>query len=41
VDLSAFGITPGVLSFQCWFRDPDAGGANFNLSRALEVVFAP
>jgi len=28
-------------NFQFWFRDPPAGGANFNLSDALNVVFCP
>jgi hypothetical protein len=27
--------------FQFWFRDPLAGGANFNLSDALEITFCP
>jgi hypothetical protein len=27
--------------FQFWYRDPNAGGANFNLSDGLHVVFAP
>ncbi|MCA8981704.1 MAG: hypothetical protein H6831_03640 [Planctomycetes bacterium] len=27
--------------FQYWFRDPAAGGAGFNTSRALEVEFTP
>ena len=27
--------------FQFWYRDPPAGGANFNLSDGLHVVFAP
>jgi hypothetical protein len=26
--------------FQFWYRDPNAGGANFNLSDGLHVVFA-
>ena len=34
--------TVGVpLSFQVWYRDPAAGGAGFDLSSALEVVFCP
>jgi hypothetical protein len=28
-------------NFQFWYRDAAAGGANFNLSRALHVDFAP
>jgi len=27
--------------FQFWYRDPQAGGANFNLSDGLRVTFAP
>lgn len=27
--------------FQLWYRDPDAGGANFNASDGLEVPFCP
>lgn len=35
-------ITPGSSwNFQFWYRDPTAGGANFNLSDALHVDFAP
>jgi len=41
-----FGTVPGDLitsgstwNFQLWFRDPPAGGANFNLSNGLEVAF--
>lgn len=30
-----------TLHFQAWFRDPAAGGAAFNLSDALVVVFCP
>jgi hypothetical protein len=42
VDLAAAGITtPGTHRFQCWFRDPVAGGAGFDLSDGLEVVFVP
>ena len=33
-------ITPGsTWKFQCWFRDPPAGGSTFNLSTALSVTF--
>jgi hypothetical protein len=28
-------------NFQFWYRDVAAGGANFNLSRALHIDFAP
>jgi hypothetical protein len=42
VDLPSAGITsPGARNFQCWFRDPGAGGANFNLSDAIEITFVP
>lgn len=41
VDLPAFGVVPGIANFQCWFRDPAAGGSNFNLSRAVTVPFIP
>jgi hypothetical protein len=35
-------FTPGsTWNYQFWYRDPDAGGANFNLSDGLHVVFAP
>lgn len=34
--------TPGsTWNFQFWYRDVAAGGANFNLSDALHVHFAP
>ena len=33
-------LTPGsTWKFQCWFRDPPAGGATFNLSTGLSVTF--
>lgn len=33
-------ITPGSTAyFQCWYRDPAAGGAAFNLSDGLSVTF--
>ena len=41
VDLPAFGVLPGTANFQCWFRDPAAGGSNFNLSRAVTILFTP
>jgi len=28
-------------NFQCWFRDPPAGGAGFNLSDGLSLTFVP
>ncbi len=39
VDISSFA--PGTMNFQCWFRDPPAGGAAFDTSDRLEVVFVP
>ena len=27
--------------FQFWYRDPGAGGAGFNLSTAMTLVFLP
>ncbi|NUP96318.1 MAG: S8 family serine peptidase [Planctomycetaceae bacterium] len=33
-------ILPGVTSnFQFWYRDPDAGGASFNLSDAVSITW--
>jgi hypothetical protein len=33
-------FTPGSSwNFQFWYRDPQAGGARFNLSNALHVDF--
>jgi hypothetical protein len=35
-------LTPGSSwYFQFWYRDPDAGGSNFNLSNGLHVIFSP
>ncbi|MBA2556484.1 MAG: matrixin family metalloprotease [Chloroflexi bacterium] len=35
-------IHPGSQwKFQAWYRDPDAGGAGFNLSDGLSVTFCP
>ena len=35
-------ITAGsTWNFQFWYRDPAAGGADFNLSDGLEVTFCP
>jgi len=28
-------------NFQCWYRDPAAGGANYNASNGLSVYFCP
>ena len=30
-----------TLHFQLWYRDPAAGGSNYNLTDALEVTFCP
>jgi len=39
---SAGAIVAGsTLYFQAWFRDPAAGGADFDLSDGLEIVFVP
>ena len=32
---------PGVRNFQCWFRDPAAGGAFYNTSDAYSISFVP
>ncbi len=40
VDLPSFGIAPGTLDFQYWYRDPGVG-SHFNLSDGLEIVFVP
>jgi hypothetical protein len=35
-------LTPGSSwYFQFWYRDPNAGGSNFNLSNGLHVIFVP
>jgi len=34
----AYGQT---WNFQCWYRDPAAGGANYNSSNGLSVYFCP
>jgi hypothetical protein len=37
---SSLGLQPGETRvFQCWYRDPAAGGAMFNFSDAVEVRF--
>jgi hypothetical protein len=42
VDLPSVGITaPGLRNFQCWFRDPAAGGSGFSTSDALAITFLP
>lgn len=38
----AGALLPGsTWNFQCWFRDPAAGGADFDLSDGLVLVFEP
>ena len=33
-------FTPGSQwNFQAWFRDPAAGGSNFNLTNGLTITF--
>ncbi|MFT4540330.1 MAG: WD40 repeat protein [Planctomycetota bacterium] len=42
VDLTQAGITaPASWNFQCWYRDPAAGGSGFNLSDGLKADFTP
>jgi len=41
VELAAKGFVPGTRHFQCWFRDPAAGGAAFNTSNGRSVTFLP
>ena len=41
VDLPTAIVSPGTRHFQCWFRDPQGGGAAFNLSNAISVTFVP
>ena len=41
LDLAAQGIGVGSVFFQYWYRDPQGGGALFNLSDGVEVVFVP
>lgn len=39
---AAAAIVPGsTWNFQFWFRDPGAGGADFDLSDAMNVLFTP
>ncbi len=39
---ATLGIAAGsIQNFQCWFRDPDAGGTGFNTSDGLAVAFLP
>jgi formylglycine-generating enzyme required for sulfatase activity len=47
VDFTAMTQPAGVITlgstwnFQCWYRDPAAGGSTFNLSDGYRIVFAP
>lgn len=42
IDPASVGITtPGPRNFQCWFRDPAAGGAQFDTSDAIAITFVP
>jgi hypothetical protein len=41
VDLISDGFVPGIRHFQCWFRDPAAGGSFFNTSNGLRMTFVP
>jgi outer membrane protein assembly factor BamB len=41
LNLPGLGITPGTQNFQCWFRDPPAGGSFFNTSDGLKIQFVP
>ncbi len=34
-------LMPGTYLFQCWYRDPNGGGAGFDLSNAVEVMLVP
>lgn len=39
---TAFPVLPGATyNFQCWFRDPAAGGSNFDLSDGYRIAFTP
>ena len=41
-DDGAVEVDPGeTWRFQCWVRDPPAGGATFNLTNAVSVDFIP
>lgn len=34
-------VSGSVWNFQCWLRDPAAGGSNFDFSDALQITFQP
>jgi len=38
---SGFITVGSPWNFQAWFRDPDANGANYNLSDGLHITFCP
>ncbi len=43
LDFTSVGaaLMPGTYLFQCWYRDPGAGGASFDLSNAVQVMLVP
>jgi hypothetical protein len=44
IDFGAHGAnlaSMGTVCFQCWYRDPLGGGAYYNLSDGLEIIFTP
>ncbi|MBV1928899.1 MAG: S8 family serine peptidase, partial [Gammaproteobacteria bacterium] len=47
IDITSPPSAPGQITagsfwnFQCWYRDPAAGGAFFNLSDGIELQFCP
>ena len=44
LDFDKYGDTLAGMSsthFQCWYRDPAAGGSDFNLSDGLTIQFVP
>ncbi len=44
IDFATYGAALTALpstNFQCWYRDPAAGGSGSNLSDAVEVVLTP
>ena len=40
-NLAAVQADGGSVNFQCWYRDPLGGGANFDLSDAYNLVLTP
>lgn len=44
VDFTLYGAFIGAFTpchFQCWYRDPAAGGSGFNLSDGLTIHWTP